>query len=153
MPFDLREALPKLLPKASEWVRQQEKIILQYGLPLTDDHLRMAELAGVRFPQKIRIREVLSIPLPADPELRLAALQSGLLGPQVAGITFGYGIYLIEGGMKQTNLIAHECRHVAQYERYGSIQNFLIAYLNQIIDYGYDDAPLEIEARQFADLY
>jgi hypothetical protein len=43
--------------------------------------------------------------------------------------------------------------HVAQYERYGSIQNFLIAYLNQIIDYGYEDAPLELEARQFSDLY
>lgn len=152
MPFNLREALPKLLPGATEWVRQQEKIILDTGLPLRDDYLKLAELAGVRFPQKIRIREVPSIPLPTDPELRLAALQSGLLGPRVAGITFGYGIYLIEGGMKQRKLIAHECRHVAQYEGYGSIQNFLIAYLNQIIDYGYEDAPLELEARQFAHL-
>jgi hypothetical protein len=80
MPFNLREALPKLLPSASEWVRQQEIIILQNGLPLTDDYLRMAELAGVRFPQKIRIREVLSIPLPADPELRLRCLAEWIIG-------------------------------------------------------------------------
>jgi hypothetical protein len=38
-------------------------------------------------------------------------------------------------------------RHVYQYEMLGSINGFLPVYLQQIVEYGYYDAPLESDAR------
>jgi hypothetical protein len=46
-----------------------------------------------------------------------------------------------------TRLLAHECRYVRQYEVCGSIAKFLPVYLGQIITVGYDDEPLEQDAR------
>lgn len=49
---------------------------------------------------------------------------------------------------------AHVCftavarvQHVWQYEQAGSIASYLPIYLQQVADYGYEDAPLENDAR------
>ena len=34
-----------------------------------------------------------------------------------------------------------------QYEEAGSIADFLPVYLKQIVEFGYDSAPLEVDAR------
>jgi hypothetical protein len=65
----------------------------------------------------------------------------------MAGVTFGYGIYICDGQVSN-RLISHECRHVYQYEAAGSIAAFLPIYLHQIATVGYDDAPYEIDARE-----
>ncbi len=65
------------------------------------------------------------------------------------GMTLFYGIFLREGAYSR-ELLAHECRHVQQYERCGSITNFLEVYLFQVLTRGYEDAPLEKEAREVA---
>jgi hypothetical protein len=44
-------------------------------------------------------------------------------------------------------LLSHECRHVYQYEAAGSIAAFLPVYIEQIVEFGYDDAPFEQDAR------
>jgi hypothetical protein len=87
------------------------------------------------------------LPLPDDPELRQVALATGLLGPSMIGLTLGHSIYIVLG--HHTNrLLSHECRHVAQYETAGSIAEFLPQYLQQVAEYGYANAPFEIDARQ-----
>jgi len=43
--------------------------------------------------------------------------------------------------------LAHECRHVYQYEAVGSIAAFLAVYLEQIAKVGYWDAPFQQDAR------
>ena len=43
-------------------------------------------------------------------------------------------------------LYVHEFVHTAQYERYGSIQAFLVDYLKECIDPGYGNGPLEKQA-------
>ena len=85
-------------------------------------------------------------PLPADPLLRQAALQTGLLGPDMAGLTLGHGIYIRRGCLTAL-LLSHECRHVHQYEQAGSIAAFLPVYLQQIVRFGYFDAPYEVDGR------
>jgi hypothetical protein len=86
------------------------------------------------------------IPVPEDPDLREAALATGMLGPNTVGLTLGYGIYIVQG--HGTNrLVSHECRHVYQYERAGSIKAFLPQYLGQIAEFGYEAAPFEADAR------
>ena len=74
-------------------------------------------------------------------------METGLLGPEMIGVTFGYGVYICDGHISN-RLISHECRHVYQYEVAGSIGAFLQVYLQQIATVGYHDAPLEVDARQ-----
>lgn len=45
-------------------------------------------------------------------------------------------------------MIAHECVHTGQYERYGSAAGFLRTYLGECLEYGYLATPLEQEAIQ-----
>lgn len=147
MSSDLQEILPFLLPRAIGWVKEQSEHILGAGSPLNDTGLSIARAVGVASPEHIRVCVVSELPLPNDPELRNVALDTGLLGPGMVGVTFGYGIYLCDGHISN-RLISHECRHVYQYEVAGSIEAFLPIYLQQIATVGYDDAPFEIDARQ-----
>jgi hypothetical protein len=101
---------------------------------------------GVQRPERVRISIVDSLPPPEDPDLRTAALQTGLLGPSMVGLTLGYSV-LICRGHQTVRLLSHELRHVHQYEAHGSIAEFLPMYLDQITNYGYTNAPFEIDAR------
>jgi hypothetical protein len=60
-------------------------------------------------------------------------------------MTLGYGIFICRGH-RTAQLVSHECRHVHQYEEAGTIEAFLGVYLRQIAQYGYAQAPLEIDA-------
>ena len=77
----------------------------------------------------------------------------GLITPGTAGLTLGHGIFLRQDCSHDEKLIAHELKHVAQYEQEGGISEFLERYFFEYIEYGYVDAPLEREARLFAESY
>jgi len=89
-----------------------------------------------------------SLPLPEDEMLRRAALETGLLGPGMVGLTLGYSV-LICRGHDSLRLLSHEFRHVHQYEQAGSIAAFLPVYLRQVATVGYSNAPFEIDARAY----
>ncbi|MCX7185423.1 MAG: hypothetical protein NTW90_09395 [Nitrosospira sp.] len=146
MASDLRAALPLLMPKAIAWAESQFSFIAEVGQPISGFLLAVAGSVGVLHPELIRIAEVPHLPLPEDPELRKAALAAGLLGPGMVGLTFGYGVYVCHGH-KDVRLLSHEFRHVHQYEHAGSIASFLPIYLEQIATFGYNNAPLEVDAR------
>ncbi len=147
MMYDLAAVLPKILPQAIEWGESCSADILSKGKPLTAAGIEVARSVGVLDPQKIRVELVESLPLPDDQMLRDVALQTGLLGPDMAGVTFGHGIYVCRDHVTNT-LLAHECRHVFQYEDAGSIAAFLPVYLQEIVQYGYFESPFEADARQ-----
>lgn len=144
--MNLGQALPRLLPKAVAWAQEQASRALRHGQPLDDAGRALAKQVGVRAGERVRVRVVESIPQPEDAELREAALQTGLLGPDTVGLALGYAV-LIRQGFESEALLAHELRHVHQYECYGSIEAFLSVYLPQIVQFGYADAPLEVDAR------
>jgi hypothetical protein len=146
MTFDLRAALPVLVPKAIMWAEAQYSSLAQVGQPLNEVLLAVAKSVGVLHPELIRIAEVLHLPLPEDPELKQAALATGLLGPGMVGLTLGYGVYVCQGH-GNVRLLSHEFRHVHQYEQAGSIAAFLPVYLQQIVTVGYNNAPFELDAR------
>lgn len=146
MAYDLAAALPQLLPRAIAWAESKSAEVCSGGIILTPARLVMARAVGVACPEHIRVSFVDRLPIPEDPELREAALQSGLLGPGMVGLTLGYAVYICNGS--ETNrLLSHECRHVYQYEAAGSIASFLPVYLQQIVTFGYAQAPLEVDAR------
>ncbi len=143
----LLSILPQLLPKAIDWAEKRSAEICSSGVALTEREKRIAMAVGVTNPEKIRISIVSSIPIPDDPMLQKVAIETGLLGPDTAGLTLEYGIY-IRAGEDSDQLLSHECRHVYQYETLGSIGEFMPIYLQQIAQYGYEDAPFEVDARQ-----
>ena len=146
----LHDLLPQLMPAAIEWARVQADYILANGRSLTDKERSIALLVGVRHPEKVRILEVTTIPAPDESMLSYMCQYTGMLGPDTIGLTLDYGIYIRSDVSLETNVLAHECRHVYQYEDKGSIAAFLGEYLTQILEYGYEAAPLEVDARTAA---
>lgn len=143
----LSAQLPKLLPAIVQWAEEMEAFILKQGKPLEASLIEVAQLVGVSLVGKVHVLELDDFPLPADPVLQQAASALGLLGENTLGLTLGYGI-LIKRGLSSRQLIAHECRHVHQYEQAGSVAQFLEGYLTSILQVGYSDSPYEVDARQ-----
>jgi hypothetical protein len=140
-------------PLATWWAQDQESKILKTGRPLTATQQQDARAAGVNHPEKIRIKIVRSINPPDGLFLGLAAKLAGSFGPDVAGMTLGYGILIrqdCDNYRANRELFVHEFCHTAQYERYGSIQAFLVDYLRECISPGYPRGPLELQADRTA---
>ena len=143
---DLASQLPALLPRILAWANAQAAHIVREGNPLNAASLTLASRVGVAEPERIRILSVPTVPAPDDPELQQIAMEQNLIGPHTAGLTLCYGIFIAEGCLTP-RLLAHECRHVYQYEVAGSIEAFLPRYLQQIAEVGYERAAYEVDAR------
>lgn len=148
MPFDLGSELPHLLAPAVAWAQAQSELAQQTGSPLDAPGLALASRVGVRHSERIRTLLVDALPLPEEPKLLQAALAAGLLGPANVAMTLGYSIFIVRGS-NTAQLLSHECRHVAQFEGYGSIASYLPIYLQQLVVFGYFNAPLERDARAY----
>ena len=143
----------QLLPRAAAWAAEQERYVLEHKdrLPLTVQEKEIARRAGVQCPDHVRLLAVYEIPLPEEPDLRQAADTIQLITPSTAGLTIGYGIFVRQDCLQDAKLVAHELKHVAQYERHGSILAFLQQYLAECNEHGYPMAPMEQEAVAFAE--
>ena len=145
--MDLRRELPKLLPGAIAWAEARARRAAEVGIPLTLDEQNVARSVGVTKPELVRIEVVGDrLPMPDDPVLQAAALQAGLLGPGMVGLTLGHSIFICRGH-KTRRLVSQELRHVYQYEQHGSIAAFLPVYLAQVLEVGYQNAAFERDAR------
>lgn len=147
--MDLSQLLPSLVPRAIAWAKDHEAKILRTGVRLSSDGIAIAERVGVLEPARVRLQIVPAIPMPEDPVMAQIVVGQGLFGPHTGGVTLGHGIFLVEGKWND-QLVAHELRHVHQYQTMGGIDGFMPIYLTQIAQYGYRDAPLERDARAAA---
>lgn len=138
--------LPLTTPAVAAWAGWQQRRILRHGQPLTLAERAVAMDVGVTEPRRIRVLLVERIPFPGGGMLDRVALRFGLPGPHVDGLTLGHGIFL-RPHAATLRLLAHECRHVQQFEQAGSLRAFLRDYLREVARHGYEDAPLEIDAR------
>ena len=139
--------MPKLLPRAIAWAEDRAAKAAAVGTPLNASELEIARAVGVASPERVRVEMVGDrLPMPDDADLHAAAVQAGLMGPGMVGLTLGYAIFICRGHNTR-RLLSHELRHVHQYEQHGSIAGFLPAYLAQVIELGYDNAPFERDAR------
>ncbi|MBW2039211.1 MAG: hypothetical protein JRI46_06390 [Deltaproteobacteria bacterium] len=142
-----------LLPLACAWAQEQERLILEKGVELTDDQMADARSIGVTFPERVRLLEVKQIPMPEHPGLRAAAQETGLISPEAAGLTLRHGIYIRSYSWDVRSLVAHELVHVKQYEQLGGFTPFLRKYLWECLTIGYPDAPMEQEARSIEEKF
>lgn len=136
--------LPDIVPKAIAWAKAQSESVLASGLPLSEGGIQIARRVSVNAPERVRIQWVTRLPVPSDPAFH-PLLDSTRLA-DMDGLTLGYAIFLVQE-RTDLKLIAHELRHVHQYERLGGIDGFMPVYLEEIRLFGYKDAPLEIDAR------
>ena len=136
-----------LLPRAAAWAADQERIILQSGVALTDAQLADARQVGVAHPEQVRLLRVVQIPAPIDPALAAAAAMTRLCSPDTRGMTLRYGIFIRNDSWGQRLLVVHELVHTMQYERLGGFEAFLRPYLFECLTPpGYPYGPLEQEA-------
>lgn len=63
-----------------------------------------------------------------------------------------FGIFIDEKHKGNQNLIDHELKHWEQYQKKGLV-NFYLDYYSEFQQYGYDNMPMEIEARFIEDSY
>lgn len=109
-----------LLPRAIAWAEDRAAEVAHSGTALDNCLLTVARSVGVVRPELIRIALVNALPVPQDPELNMAAVQTGLLGPGMVGLTLGYSVFVCHGH-DTVRVLSHEFRHVYQYEQAGSI--------------------------------
>ena len=147
VPDNKREIIStELLQAAHVWAEGKSQEILQAGEALREDEFALAKEVGVLQPEQVKILEVDEIPSLEDEVLIEIADQAGLSFSRSKGMTLGYGIYIVKG-YRSARLVSHELRHVFQYEEAGSLQEFLKRYIAELQTYGYQDAPLEIDAK------
>ena len=147
-PGSLIVLLPQLLPLAVAWATDVSDEAAFKGTKLEPWQIDEARDVGVQHPDKVRLCKVDTMPMPSDPDLSTAAIQSGLLNSGTLGLTLGYTIFICRTHINQRRLLRHELRHVAQYEAAGGIAPFLAEYLSQILLHGYQAAELEQDARR-----
>jgi hypothetical protein len=142
------DSFSQLLPLAYEWAEQQQDNILQNGTPLSESQMNDTKLVPVRFPEKVRLLKVERIPWPDNPTLLSIGQQMGLISDYTEGLTLGYGIFISSKRWQERRLVVHELAHVGQCEKLGGVNQFLEQYVEECLNLGYDDACLEIEARE-----
>jgi len=140
------EEFRKELPRASRWVLEQERFILENGVSLSAAQRADAKLAGVGYPERVRLLRVREIPLPAQSFLRAGLEAMKLNTPLTPGLALRYGIFIRSEYWGQRWFLVHELAHTAQYERLGSIRAFIECFLFQCLAIGYPSAPMEQEA-------
>jgi hypothetical protein len=139
------EQFEMLLPLACEWAAAQEQRILATGEALSEPMLADARLVSVKQPERVRLLYVPEIPIPDDPALRAATLETQFLSPLTRALALRYGIFIRSNCRSDQTMVIHELGHTAQYERLGGFEPFLRRYLFECLTIGYPEAPMEQE--------
>jgi hypothetical protein len=145
------EQFEELLWSAVAWAEAHERRILKEGVPLNPEQMADARAMGVQHPEKVRLLPVVAISRPADPRLSEVAKAAKVINAFTCGLTLRYGIYLRADESCNRFVIAHELAHTSQYERLGGFLPFIRQYVNECLTVGYNDSPLEREAREKAE--
>ena len=146
-----QEKFERLAPLAYEWAKQQEAYILQHGASLAAHQLADAGRAGVQNPDRVRVLVVDRIPLPDDKELAEAARRAQIITEASRGVAIGYGIIIRADSWQNRELLLHQLVHVAQCERYGSLEAYVGEYLSdRVSSPDFSVGSLEDEARSLA---
>jgi hypothetical protein len=86
--------LAGLHPLVCARVEDQERLILEQGVALSEPELRIATRAGVLRPERVKLLAVTQTPLPEEKTLRRAAPAFGFAAEVTDGLTTGYGFFV-----------------------------------------------------------
>ncbi len=137
-----------LLPQYIEWALKTDQKGLEIGKPLNEQELALAAEIGVKYPEKVRVVYVDEVPFPYENfALKVFGEAVGLVGEGIINNAqvFGYSIYARRDFVLNRPKLAHELVHVLQIER-ASLDEVVTQHFFDMAEYGYDQAPLEVEA-------
>lgn len=147
---ELVAQVDRMLPGALVLVLQTESDARNNGRPLAVDEIALARHVGVKAPERVRILDESVRPDLPQPPLAALIRHLGADNPRMWGLTARYGI--VFKAHPTRFLLAHELRHVAQYERLG-LERFVRRYLTELLAVGYAHAALEADANAAAAQY
>lgn len=84
-------------------------------------------------------------PKPAKGLVAWVLRRTGFAGVALAP----FGIYILPEQLNNNSLIRHEQQHWRQWQRMGTVRYYL-TYLYEVLRYGYQNSPMEKEAREAA---
>ena len=135
----------QIMIAANIWVTETLRLHKNNGRTLNEAETKIALEIGVANSEKIRVIETDNMPEPSVYQLSALRMQNGLRYSHTAGLTLGYFVFIKKGSMSN-HLLAHELRHVYQFEQIGSLEKMIQRYLQEIMQFGYQNAPLELDA-------
>ena len=124
-----KQTFDEFSPLAREWAKTQEEFILALGSPLRAAALADAVRVGVQDPERVRVLVVERIPLPADERLAEASRRNDIITDACRGVAIGHGIMIRGDSWGDRELLLHQLVHVAQCERCGGLDAFVLEYL------------------------
>lgn len=139
-----------LLPQYIDWAYEIDRKGQDIGHPLDKKELLLASEIGIEHPEKVRIVYVDEVPFPYENfALKLFGEAVGLVGEGIINNAqvFGYSIYARKDFALNRPKLAHELVHVLQIER-ASLDKVVTQHFSDMAEYGYDKAPLEVEASE-----
>ena len=150
-PGGQQDRLAGFLEQYVNWAKATEAEGQERGVPLTPEQLELAVQLGIKHPEKVRLVFVDVVPFPIhDAQMRDAATQMGFIGPGVINNAqaFGYTIWVRKDFVLDRPSLAHELVHVEQIERSASFGSYAKAYMLELLNFGHEKMPLELEAYQ-----
>ncbi|MBT3137315.1 hypothetical protein KL866_19905 [Alteromonas sp. ALT199] len=139
-----------LLPQYIEWAHETDQKGLKAGISLNEKERLLASEIGIKHPEKVRIVYVDQVPYPYENlALKIFGEAVGLIGEGIINNAqvFGYSIYARRDFVLNRPKLAHELVHVLQIER-ASLDEVVTQHFFDMAQYGYDKAPLEVEAAE-----
>jgi hypothetical protein len=144
-----------VLPQYIAWASETEVAGLNMGESLDEKQLVIAKEIGIKNPEKVRLVYVEEVPFPYENlMLKVVGEALGFIGDGIINNAqvFGYSIYIRKGYQLTTPNLAHELVHVLQIER-SSLEQVITQHFADLVKYGYDDSPLEVEAFKAEEKY
>lgn len=143
------EFLGRFMDYYARWAEGVEGRGQATGEPLNRDQSRLASEIGIKHPEKVRLVFVDEVPFPTEnPEIRAAGEKFGFIGPGIINNAqaFGYTIWVRKGFSLDRPRLAHELVHVMQIERSGNFTAYARQYVLELMQFGHEKSPLELEA-------
>jgi hypothetical protein len=129
------------------WAERVSSNVLSTGVALGPSGCNIATAVGVKHPELVRVLFVDSIPYPENPVIQALAREVGMIPENTGGMTLAYAILVLNSEKQNRRLLAHELRHVAQYEACGAISRFMDTYLRELLHFEYGPGPFEVDAQ------
>ncbi|WP_077147768.1 hypothetical protein [Sphingopyxis sp. KK2] len=149
IPASQDEFLGRFMDYYVRWAEGIEERGQATGESLDPDQARLAADIGIKHAERVRLVYVDEVPFPTDnPEIRAAGEKFGFIGPGIINNAqaFGYTIWVREGFSLDRPRLAHELVHVMQIERSGSFAAYARQYVLELMQFGHEKSPLELEA-------
>lgn len=145
MKFNLSNITP-YIPEVNHWIEEMEDFIQSNGRFLNEVELTFAKEIGILNHDIIKVWESDNVPKPKSAKLQFLGNEIGFFSSNTNGISFRYGIFIHQSCSNIASVIEHELIHTLQYERFGSIEKFILCYLEDVLNNGYENSNLEKEA-------